>query len=211
MTKILLLNGAPRSGKDAAGEELTRILGASGIRAKTFKFAHALKIATHGAFFGLQGLIGNDGGLVSDPASFEDEKDEEHELFFGLSPRQAYIALSERLFKPVFGEEFFGEVLVRNIQGVIDDKTEPYLDVAIVTDSGFASEAKPLIRHFGVNNVGLIRLSRTGTSFKGDSRGSIFLPELRDRQIDVENNSTLGDLGIICARAIEDMFGVLRA
>jgi hypothetical protein len=211
-TKILLLNGPPRSGKDAAGEELTRILNGQGISTKVFKFAHALKVATHGAFFGLQGLLGDSRvDFMTDPAAFEEEKDEEHELFFGLTPRQAYIALSERLFKPVFGMEFFGRVLAQQIKNDLQDGTTPYIDVAIVTDSGFAAEARPLIETFGAENTGLIRITRTGTSFKGDSRGSIFLPELRDRQIDVENNSSLDDLGVICARAVEDMFGVLRS
>lgn len=212
MTKVLLINGAPRSGKDAAGEELVRLLADSGINAKVFKFATALKVATHGTFFGLQGLLdSNPGDLVTDPASFEDEKDQEHELFYGKTPREAYIAVSELLCKPLFGEEFFGEVLAQQIQREADDKKTPYLDVAIVTDSGFAPEAKPIIRKFGRDNVGLIRLSRTGTSFKGDSRGSIFLPELGNRQIDVENNSSLDDLGTICVRAVEEMFGVLRS
>ena len=211
MTKILLLNGPPRSGKDTAGEELAEIMARSGVNARVFKFAHALKIATHGTFFGLLGVLGRDRELACDPAAFEEEKDEPSEIFFGKTPREAYIAVSELLCKPLYGKEFFGEVLARQISDGAQTEGEPYLDVAIVTDSGFASEARPLIRKFGKENVGLIRISRDGCSFDGDSRSSIFLPELGDRQADVENDSSAYDLGLACAKAVEGFFGVIRS
>ena len=154
--RVVFLNGPPGSGKDTAGAFLASRLANARLR----KFASALKFATHD-LYGLPRWVQHD--------HFEAVKNEPLDLFFGLSPRQAYIQTSEQLVKPVMGADFFGRIMARRI---IDGDAA----ISIITDSGFAAEAMPIVTAIGPENCLLIRLDRDGASFKDDSRGYIDLP-----------------------------------
>jgi hypothetical protein len=139
------------------------------------KFAKALKERTHA----LYGLMQNGKPLPHD--HFEMVKDSPDFQFHGITPRQAYIAVSETLMKPLHGNEFWGSRL-------LDDLDDNFDSLIVVTDSGFAIEAGPIIEAFGEANCTLIRLHREGCNFENDSRSYI---ELRNvPTFDVQNNGT---------------------
>jgi len=188
--KILLLNGPKRSGKDTLGRAIARLHDEVGV----FKFAGALKAMTHGAY----GIT--HGGLVVDDDYFEDRKDQPCEEFYGITPRHAYIAMSERLMKPMHGQSIFGELLRKVLHA------SPF-QVAVVTDSGFRSEAEVLIEEFGRESVFLVHLHRLGHTFAGDSRSFIDLDVPPENKMRVQNDGTLDDLR---ERAQEVLRRVLR-
>jgi len=174
MTKIILLNGPPGSGKDTLGNHLSRWLDGAPV---TYKFAEPLKR-------GVYVLYGLDYNLPLD--YFEATKEEPSPLFNGLSFRQACIQFSEKQVKPFLGEEHFGEMFVRKI---IRDNPK----IAIVTDSGFISEVNPVVREFGHDNILLVRIhaEKRGKTFKGDSRSYISVP--RVHTIDLYNDGKVID------------------
>ncbi len=180
--RILLLNGPPRSGKDTLGRFVADLLTARGYNAQVFKFATTLKNATH-RLYGLQDVS---------TEAFDDCKDEPSPRFLGVTPRQAYIAVSEKLFKPLHGEEVFGKLLAQDVRRWLacssDDGRQ---NVAIVTDSGFVPEAETLIGAF-VGRPTLVRIHRTGCDFKSDSRNWVALPGVLSS--DVKNDGSIEDL-----------------
>lgn len=154
MPKIILFNGPPRSGKDTA----TRFaLDYFGKRAVHLRFAAPLKDAVHG-LFGMPGIM---------VEHFDEVKEIPQELFFGMSPREAYIWFSENAVKPKFGKTFFAKVMVNRI------RTISYPNTIIISDCGFFEEVDELIKAFGKENIAIIYLKRDGTNFKGDSRNYV--------------------------------------
>lgn len=171
--KILFLNGPPRSGKDTAASYLHDKYGAY-----TTKFAKALKEATH-ALYGL-------GALPDD--HFEVSKSKPNKVFFGLTPRQAYIKVSEELVKPVLGKDFFGQVMLETCKRAEGEGH----DLIAISDSGFADEAQPLIDYFGPEQVYLVHIyaESRGCTFENDSRSYIKLPGLPLDNVWVLNNNS---------------------
>lgn len=167
--QVIFFNGPPYCGKDTLAKAFAKMAPAF----KVVKFARILKEHTH-ALYGFAGVPHD---------HFENVKDMPCETFLGKTPRQAYIAVSETLMKPLHGEEVFGELLLKELKK--DEKAKGFL----ISDSGFAPEAMPVIRHFGEENCLLVRIraDERGCSFKGDSRGYIDLPI---ETIDIQNNST---------------------
>ena len=157
MKKLVLLNGPPRCGKDTVGQMLVERL--PGYRVD--KFARKLKDLCH-CLYGICGL----------PHShYELCKDEPRAEFLGLSPRQVYIGLSERYFKPMHGLDVFGRMLLEDYRSF----DGPGL---IITDCGFNDEVPPMIEHFGAASTLLVRLRRDGRDFSGDSRGYLLLDHM---------------------------------
>lgn len=177
--KIILVNGPPRAGKDTAQEAVQ-----DSVRCK---FAQAVKEGTHAAF-----------GL--DPKQypmdyFEAVKDEPNVLFFGKTPREAYISYSEMFMKPFTGDkQVFGKLLVRWIETIVEEWDKNNLPTLpfIVTDSGFRPEAVALVEAFGAENIKLIRVFREGCNFDNDSRSYIHLADLGVEEEDVVNDD-IGD------------------
>jgi len=186
MTKIIFINGPPRSGKDTAGEILRDQLGG-----ELFKFAHALKVGTHALFTVMQGRYGVDNPEFYDDSYYEATKDQSEADMYGITPRAAYIAVSEQLCKPLFGEQFFGRVLRDTIV-----RREP--STAIITDSGFGHEAVPIVERFGAENCLLIRMWRDRCNFSKDSRNYISLPGIET--IDVHNDYSIDSLRVYFAK-----------
>lgn len=168
--KLIFLNGPPRSGKDTAGA----IIAAAVTGARCDKFSRILKERTHAAY----GLIGREGFPMRHDA-FEDCKDEPRADFYGSTPRRAYIALSEKYYKPLHGPDIFGRLLA-------NDLTYCSATMVVITDSGFRPEAEAMLRAFGAENARLIRLHRVGCSFY-DSRSYIALGDLGVVSHDVMN------------------------
>lgn len=203
MTHVVFLNGPPRSGKDTIGRIITDAVPG----ARAVKFAHALKVATHALFAGLQGRqvdldkhgygIGNFHELHEDDV-YEYCKGDPRPEFFDKTPREAYIAVSELLCKPLFGPAFFGRILrdeiVRN----------PTVPVWAITDSGFADEAVPIIQAVGRHNCTLVRAYREGCTFAGDSRSYIDLDV--PAKLDLRNDGELNELRLTVRRAVLGKF-----
>ena len=99
-----------------------------------------------------------------------------------MTLRQWYIYLSEKVMKPMYGDEVFGRLAVENLR-----QAEQL--IATVSDTGFTSEADPIINYFGPENVALIRVHRPGKSFAGDSRTYVELDV--GTVIDLQNDSDL--------------------
>lgn len=95
----------------------------------------------------------------------------------GRTPRQALIHVSEEIFKPREGVDYFGRVEARRVRehkgrlgGIIN---------VIYPDGGFESEIPPIESEF--DHVLIIRLHRDGFDFKGDSRNYLNLPNTETR------------------------------
>lgn len=173
--KIIFLNGPPGSGKDFAAYLLKKN---RHFQADIFKFADYLKVLTHHVF-------GLDVFNANAPDSFEKVKDQERVEFEYMTPRQAYIMVSETMMKPKFGDTIFGNRLVQKLR---EDLPHGFgTQYVAIADSGFISEAIPVVAEFGHSNCIHIRLARTGYSFINDSRSYWDAKSLNLRSRDVQN------------------------
>ena len=167
MSKIIFINGPPRSGKDYAGSVLAnrKDLGLTNTNAK---LSDILKVRTHALY-----LLFDNNNQPLWHGAFESFKDHHLKEFHGLTPRQAYIAVSESWMKPTHGAGFLGELLVEKLR-----KHEQTIDrrwTHIITDSGFVEEAESLVEAYGKDNCSLVRIYREGYDFNSDSRSYITL------------------------------------
>lgn len=168
--KVILINGPPSSGKDFAG----KIIHQNWPNSYIFKFATHVKSRSQKAVLDFEGC--------EDITMFEDCKDDPSDWLLGKTPRQLWIAFSEKFMKPLFGNDVFGNFLLRDMI--------PYLykiEIAIVTDSGFEEEAKVLIDNLGAKNIYLIKLSRDGCDFGHDSRGYLDLSKYNVKSTRLHN------------------------
>lgn len=184
MKKIILLNGAPCSGKDFGADFIVNNFKG----ARKDKFARVLKERTH-ALYGFPSR-GHD--------YYEDIKDEPSKDFYGLTPRQAYINVSEMYFKPVHGNSIFGDILA--------DELDKYpWEIVVISDSGFVEEAQVLINKYGKENVILIQIERDGSNFNNDSRSYINLgPEICTTLVFNDGTSSYTDILLSIVNSIID-------
>lgn len=177
---VILFNGPPSSGKDTAAGFMCRHFTKNGIRAQEFKFAHMLKKGVHTSL-----------ALDVPVNAFEGKiKDEKSPLFFGLSPRDAYIEHSERYMKKVYGENVFAELLVRQFEAA----RRKGVTVACVSDCGFEVEINHMLVKFSPIQCVLMRMHRTGCDFSNDSRS--YLSSLKMPSYDIKNNNALHYLNL---------------
>ena len=113
-----------------------------------------------------------------------------------LSVREALIYTSEVIIKPQHGKTYFGTEVARHLD--FDNGT-------IITDSGFDEEVIPIVDACGVENVIIVKFTRNGTTFDGDSRTWLTPPEgcavitaTNDGDIDSFVNFVEEKLKIIC-------------
>tara|TARA_R110002153_G_scaffold9324_3_gene38609 strand:+ start:674 stop:1237 length:564 start_codon:yes stop_codon:yes gene_type:complete len=171
--QIILLNGPPGCGKDYAGAILEE-----GIERSTqMKLATEVKNMTHRAY----GL----GDIEAD--HYEDHKDVGISDFRGVSPRSAYIQMSECFMKPLHGDRIFGHILKAQI---LFHSTR--FSTVIVTDSGFRKEAEVLVAEFGALDVLLVRIHLDGYDFASDSRSYLDLSDLGVQCLDIQNDGGPG-------------------
>lgn len=157
MIKVVFLNGPPGCGKDTAALALDRSLAAS-----RFKFAQPMRDA-------LAAFLHLDTQLYNEIMEDQPRKNNPSADFFGVVPREAQIKFSEEYAKPLFGRSIFGRLAVLDILN-----SRPAL--AVISDSGFEEEAWSVINEFGAENCLLLRIRRSGCTFKGDSRSYLELP-----------------------------------
>ena len=147
--KIVLLNSPPDSGKDITATALKELTGVKHCEFKSTLFSVAKGITglSHEDFF----KIYND----------REKKEEPQEEFFGLSPREMMIWISEDVCKPKFGKLFFGKAAANQVN--IETGS-------VFSDSGFPDEVFPIADKFGAENIYVVRFNRHGSSFGNDSR-----------------------------------------
>lgn len=179
--KILLLNGAPRSGKDTISTMLKKNASTS---VHQEKFALPMKLSVPLIY----GVPRHKWENELDTARNKDLACTE---FFGETPRDVQIGLSEDFLKPLHGKKIFGELLERRIKNIAH-RSE--LECIVVSDSGFYDEAKHIIDVFGADNIQLWRIHRAGCNFSGDSRGHIDLDDENVDSYDIVNDGSLDDL-----------------
>lgn len=165
--RLIFLNGPPRSGKDFAGGILydRSDLGRTNMDAK---LSAILKVRTHALY-----LLFDHFSQPLWHGHFENYKDTPIPEFYGLTPRQAYIAVSESWMKPTHGQGFLGELLVAKLRSF--EKQVSGRWTHIITDSGFVEEAESLVDAYGKDNCTLVRIYREGYDFSSDSRSYIAL------------------------------------
>jgi len=153
MAKVIILNAPAGSGKDTiANYLLDSDLAESSASFKTpiFNMAQAiLGVDKYEQFISLY--------------ECRQTKEQAVGILHGLSPREFFIDISERMIKPVFGNDYFGKYMA--------DSLPAGDEVVVVADGGFDSEILPLID--AGHEVHICRLYRDGFTFDGDSRNYI--------------------------------------
>lgn len=164
--KCILLNGPPGSGKDTAADAIKEC---KIWKVACLKISGPLKNMTHG-------LFGSSAKEIEDSNKKEDPIPVLASHGIQCSWRQAYIFFSEEVIKPTWGADFFGELGIARVQHVIEEE-DP--DLIVISDCGFESELKHVVKFFGPENIWLIRIARPGCSFQGDSRNYVVLPGVK--------------------------------
>lgn len=152
MKQLIILNGPPRSGKDSLAKYLSQ-------KHPTFrhvKFADELKIITHRLY----------NTPHQHPDAYEQFKDKPLTEFLNLTPRQAYINVSEDYIKKHHGKDFFGLQLISTIKKVPDNNE----NVFVISDGGFEEELIPLLEAFNPSLFTVLQIHRQGCTFDNDSR-----------------------------------------
>lgn len=162
--KIIIFNAPPGAGKDTAVKSLSWLYEDYKIMCVHNKMSEQLKAGVHALF-----------GLYFSPIYYDDpkhahEKDEKIVALFGMSPREAYISLSEDYLKPKFGPDVFGQMALNKIK-------KQKADVHAFSDGGFVPEWVPLVDHVGARNVLVVEIHSTRDGvrlgFGSDSRAYI--------------------------------------
>lgn len=184
---FILLNGPPGAGKDLGAAIIAaNLIPAEKLAVKAEKFANPIKGILYAAEQEMFSLSSH--GLFRELDSSRETKAQPRQEYFGKSCREVQIAISEQFMKPVFGEDIFGHLMVRRLEDAvigIDGRTP----VVVISDSGFEAEAKVLMAHYGADRLLLVKLSREGCNFTGDSRGYIDLEKYGVTSVEVVNNS----------------------
>lgn len=181
MAQVLFLNAPANSGKDTIADALVEQHGFTKLSFKDTLFDFMFKIFN-----------------IKDSAAFMDmyytrvTKEQPCELLrLGgavLSPRQALIHVSENVVKPLLGDDYFGQAVLAKIK-----PSGKY----VFSDCGFLEEIMPIIQKVMPFNVYLVRLTREGCTFNGDSRNYIY-PKLHGikcvKELDVANAGTVDDV-----------------
>lgn len=196
MNRIVLINGAPGSGKDTLGVELQKHYSATH-KTKIFRFKDGLYEYAHSY---IKHLISFDDFMFMCTNRFL--KDVPNEMFFDLSPREFLIFVSEKHAKKTKGENVWVNHFIEDYSEYIEDhKGSPCM--AIVTDLGFKNELDRLVESYQFN-INIIRIERTGCSFDGDSRNYV-KSNIID-PIHVYNDSSVKELVEIVVQELNERF-----
>ena len=182
MIRALLISGPPRSGKDTLAGRIAAPAGG------VYDIVHAkvslpLKQKAQAMFPAVP---------FCDEKWMLANKDKPHDALQQKTPRQFLIALSETFFKPLFGNDYFGQLQVELLKTLQDGCHIVY------SDSGFEDETVPIVKLLGSENVIIVHLRRRGTDFTGDSRDYLNVRGLRSYGV---QNTTLAYLDKVAAWA----------
>lgn len=180
---IVGFNGPPRSGKDT----LARML------AEHMDFRVTLPVREVSLSMPLRriayAMVGFTGAL--DGPDYEAFKVLKYPQFGYATGRQLMIDVSESFLKQKYGKEIMAEML-------LVDNADMENGILLIRDSGFQCEVDPLIRAVGADNLTIVRVFRSGTSFADDSREWVEQP--LGRTWEIHNSYSLDDLRIEAGR-----------
>ena len=165
MKKVIILNSPPNSGKDHGAEALCKYFYSIGLPAHPKEFKKALFKAVKSAY----GIDEEQWGLLYTRTS--KEQPSEFLIYNGepISPRQAMINMSENVMKPLFGSDVFGKAAAFDLLDGFN----------VFSDGGFEEEIEPIKSEVGKENILIIKLSRMGCTFDGDSRNYVDVDGVR--------------------------------
>lgn len=157
--KIIVFNGPKGVGKDTAGHAVLpplRVHYKGHYNAvEVMKMADPLKKGVHAIF-----------NLFYSPQYYDDhpkEKNAPHPLLFGISPRKAYIWLSNAIIKK-FGPDAVAKITLNKMHNTNG------LQCVVFTDSGIYEEQLALIDYVGEHNYLIVEIRSPNHTFDGDSR-----------------------------------------
>lgn len=184
--KMIVLNGAPRSGKDTMLLMLEQAV-TEGLIPKHYLIPFSYKRTLCRSVAIRYGL---DEQMVWDLNANTLTKDLPDERFGGKSVRQALIYESEDVIKKELGETGVALQTFEDIKEIHSLYSLRH-KVLVTPDGGFKSEMNESCNQFDIErkDILLIRMLRDGCTFDGDSRGYIPNPDLV-----IENNGTIEDL-----------------
>lgn len=166
---LVLLNGPPSSGKDTIAENALKMFPMTGME----KYSAPLKTGGSAAL-----------GI---PLEELDADKETVIPSLGVSWRQYQIDMSEYWYKPLYGEDIFGRLMVERLArgGLFRHM--------FISDCGFSIEVPPVLDAMPEGSVICIRLHRDGCDYDNDSRN--YLPTFPGvPTFDVDNNGDVGEL-----------------
>ena len=161
MSTVIILNGPPGVGKDTIGRALAKEMP----HVQLFEFKEAIRWATWRYF--VDGHPRRERMLpfhkFKENANDRVMKEKRCVELSGRSPREAMIYVSEKVYKTIFGDDYFGVQAALNVE----ERLAPG-EVAVFTDGGFPAEQQVLADRGHLVHV--VRLHRDGFDFTGDSR-----------------------------------------
>lgn len=143
----IILNGPPGSGKDTLCKLILPYITAQHIEFKTVLYKETLKYFNLASKYTVHFI---DRSLKDTPSPY----------FEGLTPREALIHVSEEIIKPLYGKDYFGKIVAKEVE-------EGFGVVNIFTDGGFEAEVEELKK---VSRVLIVQLHKEGLDFSKDSR-----------------------------------------
>lgn len=171
---IVLFNGPPGSGKDAAADYFKHRKGW-----KHLSFKYQLYKETCNYF-------GCNKEWFMERYDNRDLKEVPHIDLGHMSCREAMIYVSEKIIKPKRGLDYFGNQVANEI-----DLSKDYA----ISDGGFVDELIPVINKVGTDNFILVQLTRNGCDYSTDSRryfnGTLIAEHVIDKQTEINNDYVL--------------------
>lgn len=153
--KLIFFQGPPKSGKDTVCDILINLYPNkfNKLSAKTQLFSDTCDFYSVSMSWFLH--------------DYDINKDNTHDCLGGISKRQALIHVSENIMKPKYGNDYYGNSLISQLN---PNK------INILSDCGFIEEMEPLIHRYNQDEVCIVRVSKSGTSYvrSGDSRRYIY-------------------------------------
>lgn len=199
MTKIILVNGPPGSGKDTIGWDIMEWINDNAYPMMGYISIEKLALPLRKIVF----------ALAEGELDIEQDKDKQV-MFGGLTPRKIMQSASEDWLKRLAGPNVFAELLSQRIDThyVIYDHIEHHY--VVVTDCGFQTEVDYIVDKYGEDNVYLIRMMREGCNFIGDTREFTSIPK-RSHFATITNNGSYDDLKSAAASVLSVWFGKKEA
>lgn len=165
--RIVCFNGPPGSGKDTA----TNRLWAKRVGVGKLKLSQPIKNALTSMF--MMGAV--QARLLE---ATQENKNTPEPALLGKSWRSLQIDFSESYMKPLYGNDVFGKLALQRIKSDYG-----YYPIVAISDAGFADELMPLAAWCGVDNMLIVQLHRAGHTFANDSRGYVYLPNVKTLHI----------------------------
>jgi len=184
--KLILVNGAPGTGKDTFANTIEEFNDIKENRATDpIIDIIELKEPLMNGVAKLFGIYYKDWFERYDSPAKEVPWDRLH----GMSQREALIWMSEEVMKPKFGPDVFGRIYA----SALDVYQHVSSMTVISPDAGFVEELLPAIEKVGRENVVMINTFRKGCTFDNDSRSLVTGTDLDVVGYDLMNNGTLAD------------------